>query len=364
MRILFLTLRADFGGGPEHLYQLLKHRAPDIDAYVACPNDPPYADRYRDLLGPDRIIWLPHRAFRLSALYTLWKAARRHDLDLIHSHGKGAGIYARLLGPLLRVPVLHTFHGLHVGSYGPLMRALYIWIERLLSLATRTFICVSDGEASQIAAARLAPVHKLQVIPNGVAIPEAVTRPDWTGGRLHIVAVNRFDHQKNPDLLVDIATQLRPLVDFRMDVIGTGPRFEDIRARIAATGLSDHVILHGAVTDPRRTYRSAHIFLSTSRWEGLPLALLEGMSEGLCVLATDVVGNADAITHGSDGLLYRDAAGACDALRLLDPPSWHRLGHAARAAAGSKHSVERMAQRTHQAWIDTAGGRHPAPDTG
>ena len=357
MRILFLTVRADFGGGPEHLYQLVRHCAADVEAFVACPDEAPYAERYRALVGADRVTWLPHRSFRLSALFSLWRHARRIAPNVIHSHGKGAGIYSRLLGMMLRVPVLHTYHGFHVGGYGPLMSFIYQWIERFLCLATRAFICVSKGEAAQIAAARLTPAHKLRVIPNGVEIPQDVERPHWPGGRLLIVAANRFDHQKNPDLLIDIASELRSFVDFRMDVIGTGPRSQDIGERVRRSGLQDRVVLHGAVTDPRRFFRSAHEFLSTSRWEGLPLALLEAMSEGLCILATDVVGNADAVTHGSDGFLFRDCAEACEALRSLDPQTWRRLSRAARERAASHHSVEVMANSTRRVWIEVAGNR-------
>ena len=50
--------------------------------------------------------------------------------------------------------------------------------------------------------------------------------------------------------------------------------------------------------------RKASVALSTSRWEGMPLALLEAMSEGLAIVASDVVGNNDIVTHGEQGYLF------------------------------------------------------------
>lgn len=350
MKILFLTVRADLGGGPEHLYQLIRHRPEGIEAYVACPEDKPYFDRYGALLGPGRIIPLPHRSFSPAALAAAAAFIRREGIDVLHSHGKGAGLYARLLGLWCRRPVVHTFHGLHIGEYGAVKRYLYLGLERFLGRGTQMAICVSEGEAQLVRDAGFLPSGRLAVIPNGIEIPGNITRPEWDGGPLRILAVNRFDHQKNPDLLVDIAKALGPAADFHLDVIGTGARIEEIQARIGREGLSAQVTLHGGVDTPRDYFRRAHVFLSTSRWEGMPLAVLEAMSEGLCVLATDVVGNADVIRDGETGRLFRSAGEAAGILGSLTVPDWARLGTAARREAETEYAAAVMAARTYQAY--------------
>ncbi|CUH99098.1 glycosyltransferase [Leisingera aquaemixtae] len=350
MKVLFLTVRADLGGGPEHLYQLLKHRPKGIGAYVACPDDKPYHDRYRALLGPDRIVPLPHRAFSLGSLAATARFIRREGIDVLHSHGKGAGLYARVLGLWTGRPVVHTFHGLHTGEYSPLKKALYLRLEQLLGLGTQKAICVSEGEARLIREAGVSRADKLAVIPNGIEIPETVTRPRWDGGMLRLLAVSRYDHQKNPDLLIDIAKALSGSLRFHLDVIGTGERLPQIQQRLNDEGLAQHVTLHGGVANPRDHFRRAHAFVSTSRWEGMPLAVLEAMSEALCVLATDVVGNADVIRDGKTGRLFRTSDEAVRMLQGLTVEDCARLSAAARREAEQTYSADVMAAKTYQVY--------------
>ncbi|MFY2822344.1 glycosyltransferase family 4 protein [Ruegeria sp. MALMAid1280] len=347
MKVLFLTVRADLGGGPEHLYQLLKHKPGKVEAFVACPADKPYHDRYHGLVGQKNIVELPHRSFSLRSLFKVAAFVRRMNIDVLHSHGKGAGLYGRLLGLLTGRPVVHTFHGLHVGDYSARKKWLYLSLERALGWKTRKAICVSQGEALLVEKAGFIASEKLVTIPNGIEIPISVSRPSWDGGTLRIIAVNRYDHQKNPELLIDIANALDGKIDFRLDVIGTGDRIGDIRTRVEHNGLSERVRIIGGVPNPRDYFRDAHVFLSTSRWEGMPLAVLEAMSESLCVLATEVVGNIDVIEPGRTGYLFKTQDEAIRILSTLTPNALARISDLARQTAETQYSASVMAERTH-----------------
>jgi len=130
-KILAITARADIGGGPEHLFQLTKGYGNRAKVIIACPNDAPYFARYQTLDNVPDVIEIPHRAFRLGAVWRLRAKARAAGVHVIHSHGKGAGIYGRLLSVLTGIPCIYTFHGLHTGEHGPTKRALYLGIERV-----------------------------------------------------------------------------------------------------------------------------------------------------------------------------------------------------------------------------------------
>lgn len=347
LRVLAVTVRADLGGGPEHLFQLTRAFGPHVITTIACPEEPPYHARYQALDNVERVIDLPHRAFSLARLRALAGLVRDSRIDLIHSHGKGAGLYTRLLSAMTGRPCVHTFHGLHVGEYDPVKRSLYLMLERALGLATDAAICVSEGERDLIAAARILPKRKLNVVENGVVVPDLVVGQD---DALRIVAVNRFDHQKNPELLVEIADALRVRLGdgFFMTVIGQGDALDATRRAIADRGLSDHVLLPGPTNDPRAVFRAHNVFLSTSRWEGMPLAVLEAMSEGLAVVATDVVGNRDVVRDGVTGALYPldDSGRAADILAALQPTARRAMGGAGRQAVLTQYSVGTMADRT------------------
>lgn len=347
MKILMLTVRADLGGGPEHLFQLLANRPEAAQIWIGCPNDAPYHDRYSDLVGSDRIITIPHRRLTYSALFALVRLVRRERIEVVHSHGKGAGLYGRLLRLLVGVPVVHTFHGLHVGEYGAAKRAMYLCLERVLGALTVRAICVSKTEEEAIREHRLVPFRKLRTIVNGVVVPFQGSAPALKAGdTLKILSVSRYDHQKNPELLIDVALALKKQRNFQMIVLGTGNQIDQIRERVVAENLVDQVVLQGGVPSVRPFMANAHIFLSTSRWEGMPLAVLEAMSEGLCPVVTDVAGNQDLISNGRTGLLYTDAKSGADALATLTPEDIARFSRASRDFVQAGFSVEIMARAT------------------
>jgi hypothetical protein len=148
--VLMLTARADFGGGPEHLYRLINLLHHKINIYTACPEDYPYWNLYSKVLGSDHLIKIPHRKFRIGALLDLLHCLKKNKINIIHSHGKGAGIYSRFLSLLTGISCIHTFHGIHIGHYGRFKRNLYLLIEKILSRFTKQYISVSKSEKQSV----------------------------------------------------------------------------------------------------------------------------------------------------------------------------------------------------------------------
>lgn len=350
LKVLTLTVRADIGGGPEHLYQLIGALGNEVDVIVACPDDRPYDARYRALDNVSQVRTIPHRAFQLRPMRRLARLARDEDVQLIHSHGKGAGLYGRLIAAITGLPCVHTFHGVHVGEYGAVKKGLYLGLERVLGHFTAMAIAVSGGEAALIREARLLPEAKLKIIENGVAVPRVLNHTPQ-GDVLQVVAVNRYDTQKNPELLLEIAALLKAKnAPVFITVLGRGDALESFRARVRANELDSHIMLAGPTDNPRERIRQAQVFLSTSRWEGMPLAVLEAMSEGLAIVATDVVGNHDVVENEVCGLLYPTENAAAATAHLIglaaNPARCAKLGQGGHTRSLTHYSMARMGQET------------------
>ena len=362
-RVLLLTVRADFGGGPEHVLQLLRHAPHDLDVYVACPPDYPYYDRYCELLGADRVMLLPHRRFRFSALWALRTFCKRHHVTVLHSHGKGAGVYSRLLAFMTGLPCIHTFHGVHVATYGVWKKHLYALFERLMARCTLAGIAVSEGERQALVQHALMPQHQIRLIPNGVIIP-TIPAPPPSKAPWVVVSFSRFDYQKNSLFVLDILEALRKadrLHDVHCLLVGDGSGLAALLHEADARGLGQHVRSVGSTPTPHEAFNGALCYLSTSRWEGLPLAVLEAMAHGLPAVVTDVVGNRDAVRHNESGFLYpeADAAAAADALlRLADDTDLRtRLSLTARTQVAAAHDVREMARQTAAMWREAHNTR-------
>lgn len=349
LRVLMITARADYGGGPEHLYRLIAALPTDIQPFVACPHEAPYWERFVRQIGQQRLLAIPHRRFTLRHMVQLWRFVHTQRIDLIHSHGRGAGLYGRLLGALGRIPCVHTFHGLRIESH-----SLVLILERLLARLSRRLIAVSRGEAEALLAANLCPPARLRVIENGVRLPEHWLHdgPEPADTRL-VITMSRFTYQKNPELLLLILEQLRRvkrLEEFHFLVLGTGPGQARVQTAIRRHGFTAQVTCRGAVANPQVYLQNAFCYLSTSRWEGMPLALLEAMALGIPVVATDVVGNRDVVDHERTGLLYGQSTPELAVQHLLrlatDATMWRRLSRTARRKAETHYSADRMARET------------------
>lgn len=97
--------------------------------HVACPIQKPFYSLYAEI-GVNAVP-LPARTFSLISFIKLIMYARVNNIDIIHSHGKGAGLYGRLLGVVVRKPVIHTFHGIHYEKYSFGKQRLYFLMERI-----------------------------------------------------------------------------------------------------------------------------------------------------------------------------------------------------------------------------------------
>lgn len=319
MKILFITLRADHGGGPKHVDLLINNLSSEIEIYLACPQDKPYYDLWSESKKIKDIFILPHRKFSVKKLLGLNKFIKDNDIEIVHSHGKGAGIYSRILKILNpRLKIVHTLHGVHIGEYGFLKKSAYIFLERFLTLFTDKFINVSKSENSVCLKLKLFKKSKSEVVYNGIKAllkdDNAKIKFDLSGKKV-VTIISRFEYQKNMGLAYEIAKNFKDNSNIVFLWLGDGndrAKFESMAqkdgANIIFTGFTDEVPAYLSATD---------VYLSTSRWEGLPYALIEAQSLGIPIVATNVVGNNEVVENGKSGFLFEDAQQACRDIEIL-----------------------------------------------
>jgi glycosyltransferase involved in cell wall biosynthesis len=358
IRVLELLTTTALGGGPRQVWDLVRRLPRDEFAVtVAGPRDGPYLERFRALgltvaeIGANRL--------RPRPLAATIRLVRGLGIQVIHTHGKGAGLYGRLAARWTGVPAIHTFHGLHYERYPPPVRAAYLALERRLARWTRTIVHVSPTQAAEALALGLAAPGQCVTVQNGVdldeqdrvvaAAPIPRERLGLTPDALVLGTVARFDPVKRLDVLVDALRALaRPGVALLL--VGGGPEAGRLRRQVAAARLDGRVAFAGWLDDPARVYPALDLYVAASAKEGLPLALLEAMGAGLAVVATDVPGHRDVVRDGETGLLVpagdAGALAAAIATLLDDPARRRRLGQAGRARVREAFGIRAMVERT------------------
>ncbi|MCM1378101.1 MAG: glycosyltransferase [Clostridium sp.] len=130
-------------------------------------------------------------------------------------------------------------------------------------------------------------------------------------GRVRLLYVARFLKLKHPEMVVELAAQLKSRgIDFEIDMYGSGEELDNIRCRIETEGLSDCVHLKGNLPNERilEEMRRHHIFLFTSdRNEGWGAVVGEAMANGCMVIAGSKIGSVPfLLKDGENGLIFKD----------------------------------------------------------
>ncbi|MGP3966012.1 glycosyltransferase, partial [Nonomuraea sp. 3N208] len=157
-----------------------------------------------------------------------------------------------------------------------------------------------------------------------VQIPNAVHRVDQERSRQAnpvVVAAGRLVPQKGFDLLIPAFAQVvAEHPEWRLRIFGTGPRKRELSGLVEQHGLHEHVALPGRTDRLERELTEASVYALSSRFEGLPMVMIEAMTHGLPVVAFDCpTGPRDVLSDGVDGVLVppRDVDALADALKRV-----------------------------------------------
>lgn len=281
----------------------------------------------------------------LAAICALLRLIREHRPTIIHAHSGVAGVVARIAGHLANTPVIYTVHGFGFKPNTPLLQRLAARLaESALAPLTSHMICVSEHERQLASRLPIAP-RRLTVIANAVADTAERAQPAYQPMR--VVMVARLARPKRPDLLLQALALLRDRLgqEVPASLIGGGPDLVVHRALAQQLNLQE-VTFTGDVTDVPGRLASHEVFILLSDHEGLPISIIEAMRAGLAIVATDLPGVRELLTHGTNGLLVSNEPGAlADALQSLSaaPHLRARLGKAARHCYETRFTPAPMA---------------------
>jgi glycosyltransferase involved in cell wall biosynthesis len=272
--------------------------------------------------------------------------------DLVHAHSSKAGAIVRLgRAAHPRVPVVYTPHGYAFAGYfsRDAERMAYRTVERVLAPLASRVVCVCEAEARL--ARSIGPAGRVRVVYNGID-SAAPGRPDARMAELGvhgpvIGTLTQLRPGKGLETLLDATAQLvarepRPQVA----IWGAGPELAALERRAQARGVAGAVHFLGATSDPVSVLRGAEIFVLPSWAEAFPYVILEAMSAGRAIVASDVGGVHEALGDGEAGrLVPAGDAGALSAalLELLQHPDRREsLGAAAKRRLEQRFTTTQM----------------------
>ncbi|RJQ28232.1 MAG: glycosyltransferase family 1 protein [Peptococcaceae bacterium] len=369
VKLLQVITLSELGGAQKVVYHIAAGLEPERFAVtVACAPGGELVRWLEELPQGVKVVEMPALKRNpsplndLKAFWQLYRLMRREKYNIVHCHSSKAGILGRLAAYLAGVPKIYfTVHGWGVNRYQSLpVRFFYAWAERLAGAVSTKVICVSRRDFAKARSWKLTAADKLAVIYNGLpaagALPGDLRRElGLSAGDILIGTVARLAPPKEVLFLLEVARRMADRPDVFFVLIGDGPLRTECMAFIKRHGLEKKVFLPGTREDAPGLLADLDIFVLFSRWEGLPLTVIEAMQAGLPVVASAVGGVGEQVAHGETGLLIEalDPAAAERALRELiaDPARRKQMGERGRLRAAELFSLPEMVARYRQLYL-------------
>lgn len=290
-----------------------------------------------------------HRRSEVRPWRRLAAYLRREHVDVLHAHMFGSNVWGTVIGRLMAVPVVIAHE--HTWSFEgePLRRLLD---RDLIGRFSDAFVSVSREDRRKMIEIERIPADRIRLVVNGIA-PDAPTpgrrlRTELGLGSEPVIgAVGALRAQKAYDVLIRAAAELRHThPGIRVLIAGDGTEEARLQALIRELGLQEVVLLLGPRLDVADVLATLDVAVSSSRYEGSPLAMMEYMQAGLPIVATRVGGVPDLIEDGVHGLLVEPGSSAAlaGAIRSLlnDRSRAAAMGLRARARQRSEFDLDGM----------------------
>jgi len=290
------------------------------------------------------------------------KYIKKHNIDLLHCHMPVTGLLGRYVHSKINIPILYTEHNL---------QERYHIITRFFNKITfnyQTETIAVSGDVKNSIDKNIKPRINVSVVENGINA-DTFVRNKEDGMRIR----SRYNIPQNAVVVGNIAVfrsqkRLKEWVEVFASssksnanlfglLVGQGPFMEQVKATIDTLGLQNKIILAGLQSDVKSFYSAIDIFMMTSLYEGLPIALLEAMSMECAVVSTNAGGIKSVIRNGEDGFLvdvsdWKDLSILLDKL-YLNPNLIQQYGAKARIRVMESHDLNKTVLALEKMYLRT-----------
>jgi L-malate glycosyltransferase len=289
----------------------------------------------------------------IRCLLRLIRALKEKRFDVIHSHGFFSIIWGVPIGFLAGIRI-------RIGTCGNCYHGISQKIRlkfRLIGYFATHFTAFSDAVRRSVVECVGVPSSKVSVVYNssGRIEPKGFEEKKKICDKMGIkdtdfilVSVSRLVGHKGHNYMIEALSMLKPHIhNIKYIIVGDGPAKDALQAQAKALGLENAVIFTGLKHDVTDFLGIADVFVQPSALrEGLPLALTEGASVGLPMVATDIGGNCEIVADGVNGFIVAPRNAALLAEKILylaeNPGKRKVMSDNARAVWQEKFTLEKM----------------------
>lgn len=260
----------------------------------------------------------PFHKENINAYKQLKKLFKEHYFELIHCQSPSGGVITRLAARKTRrnnTKVVYTAHGLHFFKGAPIKNWLvYFTIEKVLGMYTDTIITINSEDylnsKDKLKIKNVEYIHGVGIDINKYT-PQTITKKNEIRAALGynendyiIICVGELSYRKHQDLIICAVGKLKNKIpNLKLLLVGMGNLLGKYKELAEQLEVIDQVQFLGYRNDVNNLMMVSDVAVSTSRQEGLPVNILEGMATGLPIIVTNCRGNRDLITNDENGYI-------------------------------------------------------------
>ena len=364
-RVVHLIDNLRVGGAEKQLVLFCRHIDPErFEQIVVCMREAGPLEQQLIEAGI-RVVVLGKR-YKIDPLFfiSLVQAFRTIEPDLVMCWLFSANLWGRfaaLFFPHIKIIATERVEGDWKRWYHRAIDKL------LLRLRTDVLLANSEGVIHYCVEKEKISLEKVRVVFNAIAVRERERTLDPVRQFKKVVSISRLTPQKGVDVAIEVAACIHERdAAVQFFIYGAGECEEQYRQIVRERGLSATVHFMGK----DRVYnimKDADVFFSASRYEGLPNAIMEAMAYGLPIVATDIGGTNELITHGETGLLAPkdDVATLAGYVMwmLADKAQAGRLGAKAKEVIGNKFLITTIVRDLEEVFDELLSGGPKAAST-
>lgn len=255
----------------------------------------------------------------LKAVVQAIRIIKKEKPDLVHCHSAKGGVIGRFAAFLTGTKVVYTAHAFSfLSAESAKKKKVFLLLEKIAKLNSYLLACSGSERELGI---KVVGFKERKAFAWNNAVPDSLPQiaqttqtqskdlPIFKEGERYITSIGRPSYQKNPLFMVEVAHGIHlKHPDIKFYLLGVGfysPMLEDMKMLIHEYGMDNTFFLLPWLNheETLRYVKGSMLYFMTSLYEGLPISVIEAMSLGKAVVASDVLGNKDCVKDGYNGYL-------------------------------------------------------------
>ena len=293
------------------------------------------------------------KGFDIRIIFKLYKIIKKFNPDVIHTHRYSLEYIMPAIKLLNNksIKIIHTIHNVAEKEVPDRLQKMQkIWFENNQVIP----VAISQVVQKSICNRYNVLPENVPIINNGIDLSKCIKKNDYKFNN-RIVHIGRFTEQKNQKELIDIFSIVMNKKNnnkLQLILVGEGEQFLKIKEYVKYKNIEKNVIFKGKIDSCYNILNQSDIFVMPSKWEGMPMTIIEAMGTGIPIVAYPVGGIKDIINDGLNGFLVNNIEEFADRIMQLENniKLRERIGNNAKESA-NQYSSKEMSKRYKELYL-------------